>query len=213
MGSCLGCLACEALSCCGSMACTGCSKAAGATGASKAGRVRCPAHNMPRSLTRPPGNLRGHLRHHRLLGLHWRHVGSPAPQLGSWCVQSILRGRITLTSAAVLDLCSKFDCMGELVVYRMTFGLALFHIFMSLLMIGVRDSSDWRFSLQNGTSRLHSYHMGFSCDRRVVDCEGARSRRSHRHRLRYSHRFLRGTLATWSNCPTYPVSRPGDGFA
>lgn len=126
---------------------------------------------------------------------------------------SLLRGRITLTSPAVLDLCSKFDCMGELVVYRMTFGLALFHIFLSLLMIGVRDSSDWRFSLQNGTSSLHMPHILFSCDRRVVDCEGACARRSHRHRLRYSHRFLRGTLRTCPNCPTYPVLRRGAGFA
>src|SRR6185312_7325891 len=40
MGSIMGCLACEAVSCCGSMACMGVSKAAGGVGATKAGRVR-----------------------------------------------------------------------------------------------------------------------------------------------------------------------------
>ena len=57
---------------------------------------------------------------------------------------------LSFLNFTVLDLCSKFNCMGELVVYRMTFGLALFHIIMSLMMIGVRDSSDIRFSIQNG---------------------------------------------------------------
>jgi hypothetical protein len=61
--------------------------------------------------------------------------GTWAPQLLSW--------------VPVLDLCSKVNCMGELVVFRMLFGLALFHIIMSLVMIGVRDSTDMRFSFQN----------------------------------------------------------------
>jgi len=46
--------------------------------------------------------------------------------------------------------CDVHHCFGALSVYRISFGLALFHILQSLIMIGVRRSSDCRATIQNG---------------------------------------------------------------
>jgi hypothetical protein len=52
----------------------------------------------------------------------------------------------------VLDLCHQDDrwCVGVLATARICFGLALFHGLMALLMIRVKNSSDFRASIQDG---------------------------------------------------------------
>ncbi|EAL66846.1 TMS membrane protein/tumour differentially expressed family protein [Dictyostelium discoideum AX4] len=52
----------------------------------------------------------------------------------------------------VLKICSKGDneCKGALVVYRLTFGLALYHILLGLVMINVKSAGDSRAKLQDG---------------------------------------------------------------
>lgn len=100
--------------------------------------------------------------------------------------------------------------MGELVVYRMLFGLALFHIIMSLVMIGVRDSTDMRFSFQNGACRPH-YTEKLTLGR-VVDCEGSCSRGSDRDWLRHSNPVLHGTLLAATLTSNLLDHRLGAGF-
>lgn len=46
--------------------------------------------------------------------------------------------------------CEEHHCFGALSVYRISFGLALFHGLQSLIMLGVRSTSDCRAMLQNG---------------------------------------------------------------
>ncbi|KAK5584200.1 hypothetical protein RB653_005808 [Dictyostelium firmibasis] len=55
-------------------------------------------------------------------------------------------------SLDVLKICSKSDsgCQGALVVYRLTFGLALYHILLGLIMINVKSAGDGRAKLQDG---------------------------------------------------------------
>lgn len=42
------------------------------------------------------------------------------------------------------------SCYGTLAVYRITFGLAAYHLFLGLFTIGVSSGSDWRASVQDG---------------------------------------------------------------
>ncbi|EFA77480.1 TMS membrane protein [Heterostelium album PN500] len=55
-------------------------------------------------------------------------------------------------SVDVLKICSKYDneCFGSLVVYRLTFSLAIYHILLGLALIGVKSSEDSRAAIQDG---------------------------------------------------------------
>jgi len=48
------------------------------------------------------------------------------------------------------DFCNKHHCFGALSVYRISFGLALFHGLQALAMLGVHSRNDCRAILQNG---------------------------------------------------------------
>eukprot|EP01133_Synstelium_polycarpum_P012843 gene12843-15078_t len=52
----------------------------------------------------------------------------------------------------IFKVCAKDgeDCYGALVVYRLTFALALYHIVLALALIGVKSSSEPRASIQDG---------------------------------------------------------------
>ncbi|EGG19994.1 TMS membrane protein [Cavenderia fasciculata] len=52
----------------------------------------------------------------------------------------------------VLQICSKQDneCYGALVVYRLTFGLAVYHILLALILIGVKNTENPRAQIQDG---------------------------------------------------------------
>jgi serine incorporator 1/3 len=54
--------------------------------------------------------------------------------------------------AVVFDknFCTQHHCFGALSVYRISFGLAVFHGVQSLLMLGVRTTADCRAWIQNG---------------------------------------------------------------
>jgi len=41
-------------------------------------------------------------------------------------------------------------CYGALAVYRVTFGLTVYHAILALFLIGVKNSTDWRASIQDG---------------------------------------------------------------
>ncbi|GAM26273.1 hypothetical protein SAMD00019534_094480, partial [Acytostelium subglobosum LB1] len=51
----------------------------------------------------------------------------------------------------VFKVCSHDDeCYGSLVVYRLTFALAVYHILLGLVLIGVKSSENGRASIQDG---------------------------------------------------------------
>jgi hypothetical protein len=49
----------------------------------------------------------------------------------------------------VTDQCDK-DCWSYLAVMRVSFSLVIYHSFFALVVFGVRNTMDWRASLQNG---------------------------------------------------------------
>ncbi|EGC35452.1 hypothetical protein DICPUDRAFT_33388 [Dictyostelium purpureum] len=51
-----------------------------------------------------------------------------------------------------LKVCSKEDnaCVGALLVYRLTFGLALYHLLLAVVMIGVKSGGEGRAKFQDG---------------------------------------------------------------
>eukprot|EP01132_Coremiostelium_polycephalum_P005760 gene5760-7168_t len=50
----------------------------------------------------------------------------------------------------VFKICTNSSCFGALLVYRMTFGLVLYHLLLGLVLVGVRNSEDSRASIQDG---------------------------------------------------------------
>eukprot|EP01111_Echinosteliopsis_oligospora_P007692 TRINITY_DN2295_c0_g1_i1.p1 TRINITY_DN2295_c0_g1~~TRINITY_DN2295_c0_g1_i1.p1 ORF type:complete len:462 (-),score=119.91 TRINITY_DN2295_c0_g1_i1:3-1388(-) len=50
----------------------------------------------------------------------------------------------------VLKQCDEMQCYGNLSVYRITFGLAVYHLFFAIFLIGAKTSNDWRAGLQDG---------------------------------------------------------------
>jgi len=56
-----------------------------------------------------------------------------------------------LAKVPVMQACpADSTCYGALAVYRITFGLVVFHLAHALIMVGVKDSTDVRASLQDG---------------------------------------------------------------
>lgn len=69
-----------------------------------------------------------------------------------WVFVNWGREFVSTVPSYIIDpmFCDVHKCFGPLSVYRITFGLVLFHILQSLVMIGVRRTSDCRAVIQNG---------------------------------------------------------------
>ncbi|KYQ89646.1 hypothetical protein DLAC_09612 [Tieghemostelium lacteum] len=56
-----------------------------------------------------------------------------------------------LNNIDILKICSQNnECYGALVVFRISFGLALYHVLLALILIGVKSSGDGRAKIQDG---------------------------------------------------------------
>jgi len=54
-----------------------------------------------------------------------------------------------LTWIPMVNQCAEDTCYGDIAVFRITFALVLFHLFLGLILIGVRNSKDFRSAVQD----------------------------------------------------------------